>query len=173
MKNSIYKYAQKKFYPRDGVHEVENWCYVRQIVRAVLKGEDVPPYIISFSGTHRAAANHLLEALGKPERIETFDLEKLTPQQSEFFGYLVNEDEDYLADLYITRIAGYDAYQSSLDNTMRSEGKDGGVSFKVAGYIAQGNIDSLDTALKTFLADNKGSDEDEIFKISNKKPKEV
>ena len=91
MKNSIYKYAQEKFYPRGGVHEVENWCYVRQIVRAVLAGEDIPPYVECFTGTHRAAANHLLEALGKTERIETVDLEKLTKQQSEFFGYLVNK----------------------------------------------------------------------------------
>ena len=164
MKDSIYKYAQEKFYPRGGVHEVENWCYVRQIVRAVLNGEDVPAYVEYFTGTHRAAANHLLEALGKQERIETVDLEKLTKQQSEFFGYLVNGENYYLADLYITRITGYDVYKSALDNTMRSEGKNGEITKDFAGHVASECLTDLDDALKTFLKDSGGLDEGEILK---------
>ena len=162
--NSLYKYAQEKFYPRGGVHEVVNWAYVRQIVRAVLNGEDVPPYLECFTGTHRAAANHLLEALGKQERIETVDIETLTKQQSEFFGYLVNEDENYLADLYITRITGYDAYKAALDNTVRSEGKYGDLSGDMASHIASECLTDLDDAFKTFLQDSGELNEGEILK---------
>ena len=164
--NSLYKFAQKKFYPVGGVHAVENWCYVRKIVRAVLNGEDIPPYVLCFTGTHRAAANHLLEALGKQERIETVDLENLTKQQNEFFGFLINGDEYYLADLYISRITGYDAYKSALDNTMRSEGKNGEITKDFAGHVASECLTDLDDALKTFLQASGDISEGEILKTA-------
>ena len=129
-----------------------------------MNGEDVPPYLECFSGTHRAAANYLLEALGKTERIETVDIETLTKQQSEFFGFLVNEDENYLADLYITRITGYDAYKAALDNTMRSEGKNGEITKDFAGHVASECLTDLDDAFKTFLQESGDISEGEILK---------
>ena len=68
----------KNYYPYyyRPIHEVHDWCYVRHLARAALRGETIPAIPIDtggtgdlqdgalLGGTHRSAANDLLEALG-------------------------------------------------------------------------------------------------------------
>ena len=65
------------------IHEVLCWTKVRSIIRAVRRGDDVPAFVIDgvegncnlVTGTHRCAANDLLEMLGDNRRVDfvTFD----------------------------------------------------------------------------------------------------
>ena len=62
-----------------GHHPINKWHYVFKLVRAVLEGGDVPPYVVCYrrgrlmSGHHRCAANVILELMGTAKRIETID----------------------------------------------------------------------------------------------------
>ena len=57
------------------IHEVKNWCYVRSIVRAAMRGDDIPPIFIDgelhggtlLAGTHRSAANDILTQIGRDD----------------------------------------------------------------------------------------------------------
>ena len=59
----------KDYYPKNvtPIHEVEDWSKVRSIVRALRKGENVPPIVTEgdtlLTGTHRSAANDLIDML--------------------------------------------------------------------------------------------------------------
>ena len=77
----------REYYPTrtlgcNPIHEVRNWMYVRQIMRAALAGETINPILIEgpigngnlLAGTHRAAANDLLDMLGKDARVPVVDL---------------------------------------------------------------------------------------------------
>lgn len=54
------------------IHEVRDWSYVRKLVRAARRGEDINPILIDgeigngylLAGTHRAAANDIMVMLG-------------------------------------------------------------------------------------------------------------
>lgn len=71
----------KKYYPTyhngcNPIHCVNNWCYVRSIIRARLKGVDIPPILIDggigngnmLNGTHRSAANDIMVMLCYDEK---------------------------------------------------------------------------------------------------------
>lgn len=70
----------KSYYPGyhsglEPIHVVNNWKYVRSIVRAALKGDVIPPIFIFGSlhngcllaGTHRSAANDILTQIGRDD----------------------------------------------------------------------------------------------------------
>ena len=73
----------------DFLHEVRDWAKVRRLVRAARRGEKIPPYLVSdkasdrpllITGTHRAAANDLLESLGGERLIPVIDLGDLSDE---------------------------------------------------------------------------------------------
>ena len=75
----------KPYFPKgvDALHEVRDWRKVRSLMRAARRGEKVPAYLVSdrsaewpllITGTHRAAANDLLELLGGERLIPVLDL---------------------------------------------------------------------------------------------------
>lgn len=59
----------RKFYPKgyNPIHEVNDWCYVRQIIRAARRGDSIPAFVVDsenlLTGTHRCAANNIMEML--------------------------------------------------------------------------------------------------------------
>lgn len=67
----------KKYYPREyaPIHEVDDWSKVRSIMRSAMKGDEIPPILVDgtkgngslLTGTHRQAANEILDKLGKSE----------------------------------------------------------------------------------------------------------
>ena len=75
------------YYPRgyNPIHEVHSWLKVRNILRAVKRGETIPPYLVDgeygngnlLSGTHRAAANDLAELLWGERPIDEASFEDL------------------------------------------------------------------------------------------------
>lgn len=82
--------VDRHYYPTgqigaNALHQVHDWAYVRRIMRAVIKGEVIPPILIDgepnncnmLTGTHRAAANDLLAKLGRDERIDWINLDHL------------------------------------------------------------------------------------------------
>ena len=69
-------------------HEVKDWDKVRGMVDATLAGDEIAPYLVSgdkaLSGTHRAAANDILETIGRGRPIGQDPVESLPPDvQSE------------------------------------------------------------------------------------------
>lgn len=54
------------------IHEVNDWCKVRRLIRAARRGDKIPPIVIDgprksgsmVTGTHRAAANDIMVMLG-------------------------------------------------------------------------------------------------------------
>lgn len=69
------------YYPAgyNPLHEVYSWHYVRQIARAAIRGDEIPPILVDgenlLAGTHRAAANDLLERMGYGRLIDDVELE--------------------------------------------------------------------------------------------------
>jgi len=67
------------------IHEVVSWSKVRSIIRAVRRGDDVPAFVIDgedgncnlITGTHRCAANDLLEMLGDHRRVDFVTLDEI------------------------------------------------------------------------------------------------
>ena len=94
----------QNYYPKiDGaIHPVNSWAYVRSILRALRRGETIPPILCEsdgaglLAGTHRAAANDLAAALGYSQRIEIVnlvDLDEDDPRRVEI--QKVIEDDSY------------------------------------------------------------------------------
>lgn len=75
------------YYPRgyEPLHQVTSWAKVRALVRAALRGETIPPYLVDgehgngilLSGTHRATANDVLERRGCGRLIPEESLDSL------------------------------------------------------------------------------------------------
>lgn len=69
-------YYPAKYNP---LHEVRSWQYVRQIARAAIRGDEIPAILVDgdnlLAGTHRAAANDLLERMGYGRLIDDNQLE--------------------------------------------------------------------------------------------------
>lgn len=65
----------------NGIHEVQDWCKVRRLARAALAGVEVNPILVDgenlLAGTHRAAANDLLEMLGHDRLIDVVEFEDI------------------------------------------------------------------------------------------------
>ena len=61
------------------IHPVHRWSKVRSLVRAARRGDHIPAYAVVgdnlLSGTHRAAANDIMEMLGEPRRIPVIDVD--------------------------------------------------------------------------------------------------
>lgn len=59
----------KDYYPKNviPINEVEDWSKVRSIVRALKRGEEIPPIVTEgdqlLTGTHRSTANDLIDML--------------------------------------------------------------------------------------------------------------
>ena len=76
----------KRYYPQgiNPMHPVMDWCKVRKLVRAVLSGAEIPEILVwgetLLAGTHRWAANDLLEMLGHDARIGVTDVEDLADE---------------------------------------------------------------------------------------------
>ena len=81
----------KKYYPTyhlgcNPIHEVNNWCYVRKLIRAARKGIEITPILIDgeigngnlLAGTHRAAANDLMIMLGGDALIDVVRIDDIT-----------------------------------------------------------------------------------------------
>ena len=77
---------QKDYYPYgyNPMHPAMDWCKVRKLVRAVLNGVIVPEILVwgetLLAGTHRLAANNLLEMLGHDARIGVTDVDDLADE---------------------------------------------------------------------------------------------
>ena len=71
------------YYPAgyNPMHEVQSWQYVRQIARAAIRGDEIPAILVDgenlLAGTHRAAANDLLERMGYGRLIDAVELEDI------------------------------------------------------------------------------------------------
>lgn len=81
----IGSFLDRSHYPRTGlnpIHEVHNWAKVRSMARKAINGEHVPGYLYDglngngnlIAGTHRAAANELLDILGYGKRIKSANI---------------------------------------------------------------------------------------------------
>ena len=70
----------KEFYPRgvNPIHEVNDWCHVRRLMRAAINGVKVNPILVDgenlLAGTHRMAANNLLSMLDIDAKIRVWDI---------------------------------------------------------------------------------------------------
>lgn len=68
-------------------HEVRDWCKVRRILRAALKGATIPAIVtegeIAFNGTHRLAALDLAEMLGLEISIDIIDFRETEAYENE------------------------------------------------------------------------------------------
>ena len=81
------------------IHEVLSWSKVRSIIRAVRRGDDVPAFVIDgvdgscnlITGTHRCAANDLLEMLGDARRVDFVTLDEIDASE-ELIEAIQNED---------------------------------------------------------------------------------
>ena len=81
------------------IHEVLSWTKVRSIVRALRRGDYVPAFVIDgvegncnlVTGTHRCAANDLLEMLGDKRRVDFVTLDEINPSD-ELLDAIRNED---------------------------------------------------------------------------------
>lgn len=97
----------RNYYPKNcnPIHEVRSWSYVRKIVRAVRHGEDIPPYLMDgetlLSGTHRAAANDLLEMLDDDRRVESIQLGELPESLQDKINDDVSRDDYEDIDSYL------------------------------------------------------------------------
>ena len=101
----------KYYYPTGGnpIHEVRDWAKVRRFVRMALRGDTIPPILTDGSygnctfltGTHRAAANDILNMLGHKMRIQTIDIHDLRDSDDIPDGidldalWSAYEDDDY------------------------------------------------------------------------------
>jgi hypothetical protein len=89
------------YYPKglNPIHPVRNWLYIRQIARAAIRGENIPPMLVDgenlLAGTHRAAANDLLERMGYGRLIEAEDLEEIENENLKNAILAALEEDDY------------------------------------------------------------------------------
>ena len=94
MTTSIFHFAKRKYFPTgdlgaNPIHEVRDWCYARRLARACLRGEAITPILIDgtryncnlLTGTHRAAANDILNRLGHDARIDHISLQDLDEEE--------------------------------------------------------------------------------------------
>lgn len=81
------------------IHEVLSWTKVRSIIRAVRRGDYVPDFVIDgiegscnlITGTHRCAANDILEMLGDNRRVGFVTLDEISPSE-ELMEAISHED---------------------------------------------------------------------------------
>lgn len=74
MKN-LNNYYPGKSIRCEAIHKVRDWSYVRKLIRAAKKGEEIPPILVwgqigsgqLLNGTHRCAANDIMKDLGYDE----------------------------------------------------------------------------------------------------------
>lgn len=101
----------KQLYPStmgcNPIHEVRDWLKVRNLIRAALRGDAIPPIIIDaqdgnmLTGTHRAAANYLMRKLGREDHLidtVTVDMMDVSEELQEAIDNLDYETIDYLVD---------------------------------------------------------------------------
>lgn len=80
----------KKYYPTyhlgcNPIHEVRNWAYVRKLIRAARRGDEINPILIDgtigngnlLAGTHRAAANDLMMRMGGDPLIPVVSMDEI------------------------------------------------------------------------------------------------
>lgn len=80
----------KTYYPThhlgcNPIHEVQDWAYVRKLIRAARKGDAINPILIDgeigsgtlLAGTHRAAANDIMVMLGGEALIPVVSLSEI------------------------------------------------------------------------------------------------
>jgi hypothetical protein len=74
----------RDYYPRNvhPIHPVYDWRKARSMARAAIRGDEVQPFLVDgdilLTGTHRSAANDLLEMLGRTPRIGRVDISDVT-----------------------------------------------------------------------------------------------
>ena len=89
------------------IHEVHDWCKVRKLIRDARKGDPIPPILVEslgngnlLTGTHRAAANDIVEMLGGEALIPAQELEELPEDiQAEIMMAIDNNQDDYIDDI--------------------------------------------------------------------------
>lgn len=98
----------KNYYPTHylgchPIHAVTDWAYVRRLIRAARRGEQIPPIVIAgeiksgemVTGTHRAAANDIMVMLGGEALISVIGVEDLDEEtQAIVRGLLESENYD-------------------------------------------------------------------------------
>lgn len=89
------------YYPKglNPIHPVNDWLKVRRIARAAIRGEQITPMLVDgenlLAGTHRAAANDLLEHMGHGRLIEAEDLEDIENEDLKNAILAALEEDDY------------------------------------------------------------------------------
>ncbi len=89
------------------IHEVQNWSYVRKLIRAARAGEDINPILIDgeigngnlLAGTHRAAANDIMVMLGGEALIPVVSLDDIDAS-SELIEAVENSDFGLIDELW-------------------------------------------------------------------------
>ncbi len=102
----------KSYYPThhlgcNPIHEVQNWSYVRKLIRAARKGEDINPILIDgeigngtlLAGTHRAAANDIMVMLGGEALIPVISLDEVDAS-SDLIEAVENSDFGLIDELW-------------------------------------------------------------------------
>jgi hypothetical protein len=107
---SLYHYAKKTYYPSgpNPIHEVRDWCYVRRIARAALRGENIPPILVDgnmqngnlLAGTHRQAANNILNKLGHGELIGWVSLDDVKDEYPDLVEAAADADYERIDDIW-------------------------------------------------------------------------
>lgn len=103
----IGSFLDKNYYPSSGlnpIHEVHDWSKVRALARAAIRGDHVPGYLYEgqpnngnlLAGTHRAAANELLDMLGYRKRIDHASIDDVMDDPASYG--LTQSDADNLRD---------------------------------------------------------------------------
>lgn len=87
------------------IHEVKSWSYVRSIIRAARRGEEIPPIMIEGSigggamlnGTHRSAANDIMQMLEEEKDITPHYIDVIEYDEEEASEELVEavNNSDY------------------------------------------------------------------------------
>lgn len=103
----IGSFLDKNYYLSSGlnpIHEVHDWSKVRALARAAIRGDHVPGYLYEgqpnngnlLAGTHRAAANELLDMLGYRKRIDHASIDDVMDDPASYG--LTQSDADNLRD---------------------------------------------------------------------------
>jgi hypothetical protein len=98
----------KAYYPTyhlgcNPIHEVRNWAYVRKLIRAARRGEEINPILIEgeigsgslLAGTHRAAANDLMMMLGGEPLISVVNMDEIEASE-ELIEAVENSDYEMI-----------------------------------------------------------------------------
>ena len=89
------------YYPSglNPIHPVQDWPKVRRMARMAIQGGSIPNILVDgenlLAGTHRAAANDLLERMGYDCRIEQTELEDIEGPVIKNAVLAAIEEDDY------------------------------------------------------------------------------